>query len=293
MPAMPTIQPQPSTAVLASPYPLHAIVIKLLAEDGGRLAGAVAELAHGAFYASVEAVDPVLAGQIHDAQNRKAFSLSPLYGYRPSSHDGRLEVKSGQEGWLRLTLLDARLFAAFTRHLLTSARPSIRLGNLQFAIAEVLGSPGSHPWVGYTTLQALQQMAEVRTQWVMEFATPTAFHWGDADNGRRRVELFPSPKMTLAGLRTRWDRLTGESWGIDFEAWVERNVVVGRIWQWETQPVAYKKQTYIGGCGQLEYRLLDDSHQEYTAHLNRLFHLSFYTGIGYKTTHGMGQVRLL
>lgn len=30
-----------------------------------------------------------------------------------------------------------------------------------------------------------------------------------------------------------------------------------------------------------------------TAHLHRLLQLAFYTGIGYKTTHGLGQVRVL
>ncbi|MBX3001347.1 MAG: CRISPR-associated endoribonuclease Cas6 [Caldilineaceae bacterium] len=289
---MSTPQPHPNPTVLIAPHPLHALVLKLLAEDRGALPGAVGELAHAAFYATIDAVDPTLAGQMHDAQTRKAFSLSPLYGYRQSARDGRIYVDRGEEGWLRLTLLDPQIFMVFTRHLLSSFRPSIRLGNLRFAITEVLGSPGSHPWVDYTTLQALQQMNETQTQWALEFASPTAFHWGDADNGRRRVELFPAPKMTLAGLRTRWDRLTGENWGLDFEAWVERNVVVGRIWRWETQPVFYKKQTYTGGCGELEYRLLDDSHPAYAAHLNRLLHFAFYTGVGYKTTHGMGQVRL-
>jgi CRISPR-associated endoribonuclease Cas6 len=272
---------------------LHSIVIKLLAQESGTLPGGVGELAHGAFHATIQAIDPDLATQIHDAQSRKAFSLSPLYGYRQRSGDQRIQVQAGQEGWLRLCLLDPRLFHAFTRHLLARVQPSIRLGSLSFAISEVLGSPGSHPWTGYTTMQSLQALTETRQQWVLAFETPTAFHWGDADNGRRRVELFPSPKMMLAGLRTRWDRMTGEAWGLDFETWAERNVVVGRIWRWESQPFPYRNQSYSGGCGQLEYRLLDDSNQEYAAHLNRLLHFAFYTGVGYKTTHGMGQVRLI
>lgn len=45
--------------------------------------------------------------------------------------------------------------------------------------------------------------------------------------------------------------------------------------------------------GKLEYRLLDKSNSANVAHMNRLLHLAFYTGIGYKTTHGLGQVRLL
>lgn len=272
---------------------LHALVIQLIAQEAGALPGTVGELAHAAFYAAVQAVDPVLSQQMHDAQNRSAFSLSPPYGYWQSPADGRIHVSQGQEGWLRLGLLDDRLFTIFLQHLLTSSRPTLRLGDVHFAISQVFGSPGSHPWVGYTTLDELRAQADTPDRWVLQFESPTAIRWGEADNGARRVEIFPQPRMAIAGLRTRWDRMTGETWGRDFEEWVERNVVVGRIWRWETQTFPYARQTYIGGLGKLEYRLLDTRHTGNVAHLNRLLHFAFYTGIGYKTTHGLGQVRVL
>lgn len=74
---------------------------------------------------------------------------------------------------------------------------------------------------------------------------------------------------------------------------MERNVVVSRIVCWQTQTVAFQKQRYSGGLGQVDYRLLDPSDLARAAHLDRLWRLAFYTGIGYKTTHGLGQVRLL
>ena len=90
----------------------------------------------------------------------------------------------------------------------------------------------------------------------------------------------------------RWDRLTGDTWGRPFEEWVERNVVVSRIGHWQSQSFGFQRQTYVGGLGRLDYRLLDASHAADTAHLNRLLQLASYTGIGYKTTHGLGQVRV-
>jgi CRISPR-associated endoribonuclease Cas6 len=272
---------------------LHALVIKLVAQEAGTLPSTVGELAHAAFYAAVQAVDPALAQQMHDAQRRSAFSLSPLYGYWQSPQDGRIHVSQGQEGWLRLGLLDSRLFGVFMQHLLNSCQPSLHLGAVPFTITEVLGTPGSHLWTGYTTLDELRSLVDTPDRWVLEFASPTAIRWGSADNGRRRVEVFPQPRVAIAGLRTRWDRMTGETWGREFEDWVERNVAVGRIWHWETQTFSFQKQHYVGGLGKLEYRLLDKTKDVNAAHLNRLFHLAFYTGIGYKTTHGLGQVRLL
>lgn len=275
---------------------LHALVLKLIALDDGALPGTLGELAHAAFYATVQTADPALAAQIHDAQERKAFSLSPLYGYWESPQDHQIHVGVGQEGWLRVSLLDDRLFAVFVRHLLLDGpvqRAALRLGRIRFAVTEALGNPGSHPWVGYTTLEALAALDATPDRWVLDFASPTAIRWGDADNGVRRVELFPLPRMAIAGLRKRWDDWTGQQWGRPFEEWVERNVVIGRIWRWETQTFPYRKQQYQGGLGRLEYRLLDTRDGERAAHLNRLLALAFYTGIGYKTTHGLGQVRIV
>ncbi|MCB0044309.1 MAG: CRISPR-associated endoribonuclease Cas6 [Caldilineaceae bacterium] len=270
---------------------LRAVILKLTALDGGELNSTVGELGLGAFYAAIDAADPSLATQIHDAQNRKAFSLSPLYGITPG-RGGRITIRTGDEARLRLGLLDDRLFAAFIRQLLAQRLPAIRLGAVRFAVTEVLGAPESDPWAGYTTMGDLARLGYPPDRWTLEFASPTAIRWGKADDGTRRAELFPLPRMAVAGLRSRWDALTGDTWGRDFEEWVERNVIVSRVERWRTQPFPYRRQTYLGGLGSLEYRLLDARDQAAAAHLHRLLHLAFYTGIGYKTTHGLGQVRL-
>lgn len=280
---------------------LHALVIQLIAQESGTLPVLGGELAHAAFYALVQAVDPVLAAQMHDAQGRSAFSLSPLYfsmrterdGFWQSPQDRQIRVNPGQEGWLRLGLLDDRLFQVFLQYLLNRPLPSIRLGTVPFLISQVYGNPGSHPWVGYTTLEQLAALQQTPERWVLDFASPTAIRWGEADNEARRVELFPQPRMAIAGLRTRWDRLTGESWGRAFEEWVERNLVVGRVWRWATEVFPFQKQRYTGGLGKLEYSLLDGRNRANVAHFHRLLQLAFYTGVGYKTTHGLGQVRVV
>ncbi|HRJ41872.1 MAG: CRISPR-associated endoribonuclease Cas6 [Caldilineaceae bacterium] len=274
------------------PHTLHALVVNLIAQNGGTLPGNVGELGHAAFYAAIQAVDPALSARMHEADERSAFSLSPLYGYWQSPQDGKIHVSQGQPGWLRVCLLEPELFAVFTTHLLTSARPTIHLGDVHFAITDALGNPVSHPWAGYTTLDDLAALPPAE-RWILEFESPTAIRWGKSDNGSRRVELFPLPRMAIAGLRSRWDKWTGEQWGRDFEEWVERNVIIERVWDWRSERFVYRGQNYVGGVGKLSWRLLDSRDKERAAHLNRLLHLAFYTGVGYKTTHGLGQVRLL
>jgi len=274
------------------PHTLHALVVNLAPQNAGTLPGSVGELGHAAFYAAIQAVDPDLSARMHNADERSAFSLSPLYGYWQSPQDGKIRVSPGQPGWLRVCLLEPALFAAFTTHLLTSTRPTIRLGDVHFAITDALGNPASHPWAGYTTLDELRKLPPAE-RWVLEFESPTAVRWGDADNRRRRMEVFPLPRMAINGVGKRWDKWTGENWGRNFEEWVERNVIIERVWKWQTEGFAYRGQRYTGGVGKVAWRLLDKSDSAQAAHLNCLLHLAFFTGIGYKTTHGLGQMRLV
>ncbi len=268
----------------------RALVLDLTALNDGELPMLAGELAHAAFYAIVQGVNPVLARQMHDAQGRSAFALSPLHGFWRSRQDKRIHVQAGATGWLRVSLLDDALFEAVQEHLLRSALPAIRLGNVHLAITAAYGAPGSHPWCGYATLDDLRAQRMTPDSWTLEFASPTAITWKAADNGARRIEVFPQPRMAIAGLRSRWDKLTGETWGRELEEWVERNVVVGTIWHWQTENFPFQKQNYRGGMGKLEYRVLDGSAADNVAQVHRLLTMAFYTGIGYKTTLGLGQV---
>ena len=281
-----------TTAPLPSPT-FRALVLNLVALTDGVLPGAVGELAHAAFYAAIRSVDPDLAARMHDEQARAAFALSPLYGYWRSPQDRTIHVNAGQPGWLRVCILDERLFQVFLEHLMGSALPAIRLGEVHLGITSVLGAPGSHPWVGYTTLDELRSLTAAPDHWVLQFESPTAIRWGEADNKARRVELFPAPRMAVASLRTRWDRLTGDLWGLEFEQWVERNMRGRPHLAVAHRDLPLPETAVRGGMGKLEYRVLDGSRTEAVAHLNRLLHLAFYAGIGYKTTHGLGMVRIV
>jgi CRISPR/Cas system endoribonuclease Cas6 (RAMP superfamily) len=101
------------------------------------------------------------------------------------------------------------------------------------------------------------------------------------------------PRLAVAGLRSRWDKLTGQTWGRDFEEWVGQHVTVSCVWRWQVETFQFQRQTYAGGTGKLQYHLLDSDNAANAIHFHRLLRLAFYTGIGYKTTHGLGQVRVL
>ena len=126
--------------------------------------------------------DPDVAQTIHDMHGRKPFTISPLEGFGHGRR-GQIEINTGQEGWLRITLLDAALFQAFISYFLQgNNRPQIHLSGVPFHISEVLGNPGSHKLAGAGSLHQLQE------HWPV--ASGTAFHYPGEDH-RLRLSLLP------------------------------------------------------------------------------------------------------
>lgn len=273
---------------------LHAVVVNLIATHDGRVPLTQGALAHAAFLDLVHAADPELAGRLHDSGGRQPFTISPLRdlpGAQPDEEGYRL--RAGNRAALRLTLLDPALFTAFLQRLL-AAGPDLRLriGDVTFAVESALGAPGSHPWAGYTTAAALRQAAGAEPRIRMLFASPTAMNLGEKGPAKQRMVLIPIPQYVFAALRGAWNRLTGDEIPIDFEAWVADYVFIREVHNWQTAVYQLKRGTYPGGLGSVTFEALDTG-SPHVRTLNLLADFAFYSGVGTKTTMGMGQARRL
>lgn len=270
----------------------HAFVIHLHARHEARLPASHGDLAQAAFYAAIDATAPELAQALHDHDQRKPYTLSRLRGPM-RRENGVLHLPAGWEGDFRLTLLHSSLFNAFMQHLLNDPNVNIRLGQADFAVSHVYGAPGSHPWCGYTTAQALLDEAGEDRQIRLHVASPTSFSLKDrADSGQPRIQVLPDAELIWAGLRSNWQRFTGQAIPYEFEAWVRRNVVVGEVQCWETKMLRYKRNPLVGGIGDVTFQALDDDPAMLRT-WNLLADFAFYAGVGRKTSMGMGQCRRL
>lgn len=274
---------------------LYALVVRLIAEDGGRLRATHGELAHAAFLDLVQQVDPDLARALHDMDGRKPFTISPLHGYRRRSK-GHLGVRAGEIGWLRVTLLDPALFHAFiTNFLRGPRRASVRLGAVSFQVSEILSSAESHVLAGAASLQAL------RDRWAsadldggerairLTFASPTAFSMRNPDTPFRHMHVLPAPALVFGELARYWDGMAGGETMDAVRAYAQEAVAIGSH-NIRTRMYRYRHSKQIGFVGDVHYRILDEDNVGMICHLNRLADLAFYTGLGSRTTMGMGQV---
>lgn len=273
---------------------LYALIIRLTATQNGRIRATQGHLAHAAFLNILQQVDPALSAAIHDMKGRKPFTVSPLEGYG-RGQKGTLPIQVGQEGWLRVTLLDPLLFQTFISYFLQGGRrPTLQLENITFHISEILSTPGSHKLAGYDSLQTLftrwaeADAAEAAFRKItLHFRTPTAFSLRNAPF--RHMHILPDPSLVFGQLADYWDRLTGSNTRDATRTFCAEAVVVAR-YSIETHIYQYRRSKQVGFAGNVAFEILDEAALEMIQHLNRLADLAFYTGVGSKTTQGMGQV---
>lgn len=285
---------------------LYATVVKLMASQAGPVPATQGRLAQAAFLDIIRRVDPALAEVLHEKNQRRPYTVSPLHGLGRTTAAQREQhrVNPGDSVWLRFTLLGSELFTTFSRFLLMKNEelrmkngwnlPSLRLGEVDFAITEMLTTPGSHPWAGYTRLAELAQgdATSQARRITLEFASPTVFSRNSDKEGMGKfLEVLPRPEMVFGSLAARWNELMPTE--LDKQAirdYAAETVVVGP-YKMESKMFHFWGKPHIGAMGRATYLLKDTRDTAMIATLNRLAEFAFYSGVGAKTAMGMGQVR--
>lgn len=266
---------------------LYASVIQLTCQNSAVLPRSGGQYGHAVLLDIVRSVDAQLAQALHDADRRNPFTVSPLFDLPPASQ-GVVAVRPGWRCWMRVTILDEKLFQTFiARFLYGNARPSLRLGEASFLVTEILTTPGSHAWAGYTTLEELRARLEQfpPARFELQLETPTAFSLGGS-----RVATLPLAELVFANLGRAWQRLGGEDQVKPLRQYCQENLLVG-AYDLKTQAMHLFNRPQLGAVGRVEYVRLEREDCPEARWLGLLADLAFYTGVGRKTGMGMGQCR--
>ena len=261
---------------------LTAVVLILRPIADARLA-----VSHGAF-AYTAALDfllrlnPALSRALHLAAPRKPLTCSLLTGAQERSGSYLVLDEHNTCTW-RLTGLDP-----FVSECLLNLSPDlggIRIGEAVFTIAAVCKVTEEHPEAGQDDYDAMwnrSMVQEPRSSVTFNFVSPTTFRTG------RFEQPYPLPRLVFGLLAAAWNAYSHHPLP-DFEDAIEKSVVLSN-WRGETRRVELGSRRTTGFMGRFTYRVMDPS-----AELRRIITLlseySFYAGVGWQTTHGMGQVR--
>lgn len=273
---------------------LYAVVLKLAAMRRGAVPADHGKQALSALYALLQLGDETLAENLHDANTRKPFTVS-LINSGKTDREGAQHFGEGDPAEWRFTLLRNPAFEALIqRYVQNRHLPHVRIGAMQFTITDAFVS-GAHPSSGYVSLATFAERyrhpPEHYTRTVeMDFLTPTAFNLGTHPvTRRRRLRIMPDPRTLFSTLRKRWATLGGADPGDAFDEWVDQTVEAEpRHLKWSS--VWIEKAAVRGFTGSVRFHHWGTD-TRWLPFLHLLTDLTFYTGAGYQTTRGMGQVR--
>jgi CRISPR-associated endoribonuclease Cas6 len=274
---------------VASPE-LTAVVLSLRAMGDGCLPQSHGALAHAAGMDLILRLDPVLARQLHRDSSRTPVTIGPLWNRSPiTSERGRFCVTAGTFYDWRITGITARI-----SELLMQFSPSLgglRIGEAVFAIentaaaADQLAACDGDLHAGQETYAGLVERwrgavpPEILT---LRFCSPTTFR------SARFEQPFPLPRWVFGSLVDTWN-----AWapcGLDVSRELIEEKVVLSNWQGATRRVELIRNRTVGFLGRFTYRIMEHDPDLRRA-LGMLAEFALYAGVGWQTTHGMGQVR--
>ena len=192
-------------------------------------------------------------------------------------------------------------------------QPFMQVGKQVFSLEEVVLKPDDTAgWTGFTSLSTLVEQARTRRMGKdepmrLEFATLTTFNRSSSRSKKYGAHYarLPLPEYVFPGLARRWEdvappELAGVVQRERIEQYVEDDGVIIADYELRTHTVKFTTHTQPGFVGRCTYALrgpdevvTEEAPLTVRQQLWLLGQLAFYCGVGYKTTMGLGQVRMV
>ena len=300
----------------------HSLVLNLLPHSPIPPQFLTGRHLHALFLNLVSSVDRQLGDYLHEAKADKAFTLSPLQvvrsqesgvrsrrgsfypdicfptnqsdkpartGVRNQNHTLQWEhtkpIPGGTPCWWRISLLDDTLFGKLTQLWLNlNPEHPWHLGPADLHITSILGTPQStQPWANACTYaQLYEQASDCDRQIDFSFCTPTAFRQSKFDCA------LPTRELVFNSLINRWNQYSG----IELPKTLVEYIFPS-FFDIRTEVVADSRSKFIGCVGAMNFRILGDVEPLVIKQINALADFALYSGVGRKTTMGMGMIRRL
>ncbi|MEN9249509.1 MAG: CRISPR system precrRNA processing endoribonuclease RAMP protein Cas6 [Gloeomargarita sp. GXS_bins_116] len=190
-------------------------------------------------------------------------------------------MHEGDECFFRMGILDGSILEPLLVGLERWEQKPLHLAGCSFFLKEVCMLPGTNPWVGSADYTLLAKMAQPIDSLQLHFVSPTSFKLHDGQG----IQPFPLPELVFGNLQRRWNAFAPESLQIAKVNW---QILVSHF-DLKTRRIYMENTTEIGVVGRVRYVFHD---REQSRLASQLAHFAFFSGVGRKTSMGMGQVVL-
>jgi CRISPR-associated endoribonuclease Cas6 len=258
---------------------------------------------HRLFLSVVNEIDPALASMVHDdpsieddtsAQRIRPFTVSSLIGY-----NARFGLDPDLVYYIRLTALSKDLVNVIKSALTDGPLSPERVIELDYQRFQILGSRrgdteetqvevSRQPNLQVASFREISAAKLLGTsqptrQFRLHFHSPVCFRSGG------HTQPLPLPSLVFGSLMQRWNAFAPMEFPLEVRQFVESAVAVSRF-EIKSQAIKVSGGVLIGAIGRVTYQALHYD-RYWLALLHTLVTFAEYSGIGHKTTMGMGQVR--
>jgi len=264
---------------------VYSLVLEFSPEADAAISRTHGYQAYALFLQLIGQAAPEFARHLHDLPTTKPFTLSPLSG-RFERQEGLVLLRHGQPYQMRLTLLGDDIFARTLDALARSPSDgSLRLESAALRLSRVVTVRGKAEGVACSSFRALLAGAEPQRRLAIRFLSPTVFR----SAGKRNVNL-PLPGLVFGSLLSRWNEFSSVAMPERLREVAANDVLIAR-YDIETRVMDFGSYKEIGFVGEAEYECPPEVDDETCQLLSALADFALYSGVGAKTTMGMGQAR--
>lgn len=257
--------------------------LKLLSLDDNPLPVTLSYNSYALFLNILRNSSPKFAAELHEMDGPKPFTTATIFsGYHRKT--GSISGTPGRLS-LRLTFLSDEVFAQFLKSALEWSDRQLQLGSAHFKVEQVHLVDVNKPQKKFCSYEELLTTAVAEHSISLQFLSPAVFR----SEGKRNV-LFPEPQLVFGSLLNRWNAFSSIKLSADLLQCFNSQILLAR-YKLETGMLNFGNYQEAGFTGQCSFILGDKLLEQQMKAINALAEFAFYSGVGAKTTMGMGQTR--
>lgn len=233
-------------------------------------------------------VDAAAARVLHDHSEVKPLTVSGLQGPLAGSGVGRVRAAHGARLWARYTALAPGMEDLLGAALRGCVGEDLRVRDVSLYGLAVHTESAAHPWAARASYQDLFDAAlgaPAPETLTIRFQSPTTFR------ARQGNLPLPLPALVFRTLLEKWNRFSPVRLGPFGEA-IEDGVRL-QAYQCQTRRMHLGGHGEVGFTGSATFDLRGLADPMLQRVVGALGAYALYSGIGAKTTMGLGQARVL